>query len=421
MVELGELYGMVLKQMDRAVKYARVSDQAYAYMREPERALVVSLPVVMDNGELRVFYGYRVQHNTARGPGKGGVRYHPSVTLDEVAALAAWMTWKNAVVNIPFGGAKGGVAVDPRKLSKEELKRLTRRYTAMILPLIGPEKDVPAPDVNTNFEIMDWMMDTYSMFQGYTVPGVVTGKSVSLGGALGRWESTGRGVTITAIELLKHLGKSVEGTTVAIQGFGNVGSVAARLMARSGFKVVAVSDVSGGVYNPKGLDVDALYRFVYSEEGKPRLLSEYTGEGEHITNAELLTLDVDMLVPAAIERQITEENAEAVRARYIVEGANGPTTVEAEEILLDRGVVIVPDILANAGGVVVSYFEWVQGLQRYFWKEPEVNQRLTEVMQEAFAQVWGKAQKEKVDLRTAALALAMERVGDAIDRRSIFP
>ncbi|MDI6870625.1 MAG: Glu/Leu/Phe/Val dehydrogenase [Bacillota bacterium] len=412
-------YDIVLEQLDGAVRRLRLDENIHTVLRHPERALVVSVPVIMDDGRVEVFEGYRVQHSSARGPCKGGVRYHPAVTLDEVKALAAWMTWKCAVAGIPYGGAKGGIKCDPKRMSKGEIMRMTRRYTVGILPLLGPEKDIPAPDVNTSAETMGWIMDTFSMFKGYAVPGVVTGKPVNIGGSLGRREATGRGVMYVTNELLKRLERRPEDTTVAVQGFGNVGSVAAAQLAREGYRVVAVSDYSGGVYCEHGLNLESLLR--YAQEKGDGHLCDYDGEGEHLTNAELLALDVDLLVPAALEAQIHGGNAQAVRARWIVEGANGPTTPEADRILADKGVIVVPDILANAGGVVVSYFEWVQDLQALFWDEDQVNAQLERIMRRSFAEVWQFAQDRRLPLRDAAYMLAVNRVAEAIRVRGIFP
>ncbi|HHW14488.1 MAG TPA: Glu/Leu/Phe/Val dehydrogenase [Firmicutes bacterium] len=412
-------YDIVLEQLDDAVHHLGLEESVHAVLRSPERCLIVSVPVIMDDGRVEVFEGYRVQHSSARGPCKGGIRYHPAVNLDEVKALAAWMTWKCAVVGIPYGGAKGGIRCDPRHMSRNEIIRLTRRYTVGILPLLGPEKDIPAPDVNTNADTMGWIMDTFSMFKGYAVPGVVTGKPVHIGGSLGRREATGRGVMYVTNELLKRLGRRPEETTVAVQGFGNVGSVAAIQLAKEGYRVVAVSDSSGGVYCAHGVNLAALTE--HARANGDGYLCNCATEGEKITNAELLALDVDVLIPAALEAQIRGDNAHTIRAKYIVEGANGPTTPEADRILRDRGVTIVPDILANAGGVVVSYFEWVQDLQALFWDEDQVNSQLERIMRRAFAEVWEFAESRQLPLRDAAYMLAVHRVADAIRARGIFP
>lgn len=374
----------------------------------------------MDDGSVQVFEGYRVQHSSLRGPCKGGIRFHKDSDIEEVKALALWMTMKCAVANIPYGGAKGAVKVDPAKLSRGELQRLTRRYTAMVLPLIGPEKDIPAPDVNTNAETMGLIMDTYSMLKGYTVPGVVTGKPVEIGGSLGRSEATGRGVMITAMQLMKKLGMQPENTRAAVQGFGNVGSAAADLLAKQGVKICALSDVSGGIYCADGLDVSKVRAFIAAEKG--RFLKDYTiDDVRHITNEELLEADVDLLIPAALENQITAENAGKIRAKYIVEAANGPTSVEADAILTQRGITVVPDILANAGGVVVSYFEWVQNIQSLMWEEKEVNRHLEEIMVRAFEEVWSICKKKQVTMRMAAYMSALKRLITAKHFRPIFP
>jgi glutamate dehydrogenase (NAD(P)+) len=366
-----------------------------------------------------MFEGYRVQHSSARGPYKGGIRFHPDVDMDEVKALAAWMTFKCAVVNIPYGGAKGAVKVDPSKLSHTELERLTRRYTVMILPIIGPEMDIPAPDVNTNSEIMGWIMDTYSMMKGYVVPGIVTGKPIEVGGSVGRADATGRGVMINVREFLKRKNSSIDKATVVVQGMGNVGGVTARLLAEEGAKVIAVSDASGGILNSAGLDIPAVVKYL-SVRGK--LLKDYNADGvKHITNDELLALEADVLVPAALQNQITAQNAGSVKAKLIVEGANGPTTVEADAILEKRGIAVVPDILANAGGVVVSYFEWVQNIQSLTWDEENVNSTLNRVMVGAINDVYAFADEKKVPLRTAAYALALKKLVLAKRARGIFP
>jgi len=414
------VFSMVLKQLDTTAQIIGLEADVHRILRQPERELTVSVPVIMDDGRIEVFTGHRVQYNSARGPCKGGIRYHPDVCLDEVRALAAWMTWKCAVVNIPYGGAKGGVQCDPMSMSRSEIMRMTRRYTVAILPIIGPRHDIPAPDVNTSAETMGWIMDTVSMFEGSTVLDIVTGKSIDLGGSLGRREATGRGVMITTMELLKRLGKSPEDVTVAVQGFGNVGSVAADLIRKEGCRVVAVSDVSGGYYRKEGLDITGMID--YTAASVNHLLAGYRGNGvETISNEELLTLDVDLLVPAALENQINEHNADRIRASMIVEGANGPTTPEADRILDERGVMIVPDILANSGGVVVSYFEWVQGIQSFFWSLDEINENLRAIMVNAFGTVWGLAQKENVDMRLAAMMIAVRKVADAMGQRGIFP
>ena len=381
-----------------------------------KRELIVNFPVRMDDGSLRTFTGYRVQHNVARGPAKGGIRYHPQVFLNEVRGLAMLMTWKCALINIPYGGAKGGVTVDVKTLSRGELERLTRRYAAELSILIGPEKDIPAPDVNTDAQIMAWFMDTFSVQQGYSVPGVVTGKPVILGGTRGRTEATGRGCMLVAREAAKEYRLPLPGTTVVVQGLGNVGGVAAQLMAEIGFTVLGASNSGGGVYNPKGLKIPDVLRWQRDHD-------DFVGypEGDAITNQELLELPCDILLPAAIEGQIYEQNASKVRAKIIVEGANAPVTTEADRILQDRGIPVVPDILANAGGVLVSYFEWVQDLQAFFWEEDEINQRLEQAMVRSYKEVTELAQAKGVPMRTAALMLGVQRVVDAMEARGLFP
>ena len=411
-------YDNMLQTLEKAANLLELKEDDYEALKYPERELKVSIPIEMDNGSIKVFEGYRIQHSSSRGPCKGGIRYHEDVDMDEVKALAAWMTFKCAVVNIPYGGAKGGVKVNPRELSHQELKRLTRRYTAMILPLIGPERDIPAPDINTNAEIMGWIMDTYSMFKGYTVPGVVTGKPIEIGGSLGRREATGRGVMLMTKEILHRLGMPVSGAGIAIQGAGNVGGAAARLLYEEGCKIVAVSDVTGGIYRETGLDMTKISGFL--QTGK--MLTDYTEDGvQHITNRDLLTSEVDILIPAAMENQITEEIARSVRARIIVEGANGPTTAEADKILESKKVVVVPDILANAGGVVVSYFEWVQNIQSLTWDEDAVNRTLEKIMIKAFNEVWEKAVEKSTTLRMGAYMVALDRIVKAKKIRAVFP
>jgi glutamate dehydrogenase (NAD(P)+) len=410
----------LLEVLDRAAGMMGLTEQDYIVLKYPERELKVSIPVEMDDGSIRVFEGFRVQHSSSRGPCKGGIRYHPDVDIDETKALAGWMTFKCAVVNIPYGGGKGAVKVNPRELSKSELKRLTRRYTAMILPLIGPESDIPAPDVGTNAEVMGWIMDTYSMFKGHTVPGVVTGKPVDIGGSLGRREATGRGVVMITKETLHRMGMPVIGTRVAIQGMGNVGGTAAALLYREGAKVVAVSDASGGIYCKAGLNVDDIIAFTSLGDGGA--IKDYEAPGvTHITNRELLTLDVDVLIPAALENQINEEIAPYVKASIIVEGANGPTTAEADKILERNGKRVVPDILANAGGVVVSYFEWVQNIQSLMWDEEEVNRMLEKIMIRSFNEVWDKTKERNTTMRMGAYIVSLERVVKAKKIRGIFP
>ena len=410
-------YKMALQQLAIVAELLELDSKIHEFLKYPERELTVHFPVQMDDGSVRIFTGYRVQHNRARGPSKGGIRYHPHADLDEVRALAMWMTWKCAVVNIPYGGAKGGVMCDPKKLSLKELERLTRRYATEISVIIGPESDIPAPDVGTDPQVMAWIMDTYSMHKGYTVPAVVTGKPIAVGGSEGRIEATGRGLVMVANRCSQMLNIPLQGARVVIQGFGSVGSAAAKFFHEAGAKVVAVSDALNAVYNPKGLDVPVLLKHCIRREGT---LPQYA-EGEVITNAEMLELPCDFLVPAALGNQITSENAERIKARVIIEGANGPTTPEADRILNEAGVFLVPDILANAGGVIVSYFEWVQDLQSFFWSEDEVNQKLERVLISAFDEVVRTAKTRKVDMRTAAYIIGVGRVADAIVTRGIYP
>lgn len=409
----------MLQVLDEAAKNLGLSYDDYVGLRYPERELKVSVPVVMDDGHKEVFEGYRVQHSSTRGPCKGGIRYHPDSDIDEVKALAAWMTWKCAVVNIPYGGAKGAVNCDPSKLSEAELRRLTRRYTAMILPIIGPEKDIPAPDVNTNEQVMAWIMDTYSMMKGYAVPAIVTGKPLDIGGSLGRREATGRGVMFTVLNLIEKMGLDKTQMEIAIQGFGNVGGIAAKLLQAEGFKIVAVGDTSGGYYNKDGINVEEALEYALNNK---RLLEGYSEEGLiKITNEELLSLDVDILIPAALENQITQDIARKMAAKIIVEAANGPTTKEADKILEERGIPLVPDILANAGGVVVSYFEWVQNEQSFMWDEDYINSNLEKVMRKAFEDVWKVHKQKEVSLRMAAYMVSLERVARAKNIRGMFP
>lgn len=411
-------YDNVLRVVENAASILGYSEDQYSTLKYPERELQVSMPVVMDDGSVKVFEGFRVQHSSVRGPAKGGVRFHPAVNHDEVKALAAWMTFKCAVVNIPYGGGKGGIICDPSKLSERELHSLTEKYTAQIAPLIGPEQDVPAPDVGTNARVMAWMMDTYSMLKGHSVLGVVTGKPLGLGGILGRSEATGRGVMFTVNNLLAKMGLPVQGTKVVVQGMGNVGSISAKLLAQEGMKVIAVSDVSGGITNPDGLDIPDI--LTYLQPGK-KLLKDYNAAGvSHISNEELLELETDLLIPAALENQINDKNADRIHAKYIVEAANGPTTLEADEILKTRGITLVPDILANAGGVVVSYFEWVQNIQELCWSEERVNEELEKIMNTAFREVWDIAKEKDVTLRTGAYLIAVKRVVEARLGRGIF-
>ena len=412
----GSAYWVALTQFEDAARVLNLDEGMADFLRHPKRELTVNFPVTMDDGSMRMFTGYRVHHNTVRGPTKGGIRYHPNVDLNEVRALAMWMTWKCAVVNIPYGGAKGGVIVDPNKLSESELRRLTRRFATEISILMSPEGDIPAPDVNTNAQTMAWIMDTYSMHKGYSIPAVVTGKPVQIGGSLGRVDATGRGVMVTTREALKMRGKSYRDVTVAVQGFGNVGSHAAALMAEEGATIVAISDASGGVANPKGLDVKALKDYV----AKNKFVKGFP-EADAITNEELLAYKCDVLTPCALENQLTAKNADKVQARLVAEGANGPTTPEADRILEDKGVMLIPDILCNAGGVTASYFEWVQDLQSFFWTEAEINARLDRIMAEAYHAVMAEAEKRKVGRRVAAQVLAIGRVAEAATLRGIYP
>lgn len=413
-------YDNVLQVVQQAADILGYSDSDIEAIKYPERELKVSIPVRMDDGTTHVFQGYRIQHSTSRGPAKGGIRFHPDVSADEVRALAAWMTFKCAVVNIPYGGGKGGVVCDPTKLSENEIRAITRRYTAAIAPLIGPEQDIPAPDVGTNAAVMGWIMDTYSMLKGHCIHGVVTGKPLELGGALGRNDATGRGVMFTTHNIPGKLDISAEGTTVAVQGAGNVGSVTAKLLYQSGMKVVAISDVSGGIYNPEGLDIPAILAYLAAD--RRNLLKDFNEEGTiHISNEELLELDVTVLIPAALENQINADNADKIKAKLIVEAANGPVASEADPVLTEKGILIVPDILANAGGVVVSYFEWVQNIQSVSWTEDEVNNKLREIMDAAFASVWDLAQEKHTTLRMGAYLIALKRVVDAKSARAIWP
>jgi len=404
-----------MTQFDQAAKRLRLDPAWLEIIKQPRRSVIVKLPIQMDDGSFKVFTGYRVQHSIIRGPAKGGIRYHPDVTLDEVSALAAWMTWKCAVVGIPFGGGKGGITCDPAKMSKGELERLTRRYTAELIDVLGPESDVPAPDVNTNEQTMAWIMDTYSMHSRHTVTSVVTGKPLGLGGSLGRVEATGRGVLFTIREAAKHLGINMEGATVAVQGFGNVGSVAADLLYDDGCKIIAVSDVKGGIYNRNGIDIKKLLPYVK----KTRSVVKFPGT-KPISNQELLELECDILVPAALENQITEENAPKIKAKIVAEGANGPVIPQADKILDKNGVFLIPDILCNAGGVTVSYFEWVQDRMGLFWSEEEVNHRMEEIMKKAFADVLEISCAKKVNMRTAAFMLAIKRVLDVFMMRGVY-
>ncbi len=409
------IFDAMLTEFGAAAHLIGLDESLWKVLTHPKRQIIVSCPVKMDNGKVEVFTGYRVQYNIALGPAKGGIRYHPDVTLDEVTALAAWMTWKCAVAGVPFGGGKGGVVCDPTKMSQRELEHLTRRYVAEIVDAIGPEKDVPAPDVNTNEQVMAWVMDTYSMHVGVATTAVVTGKPVEMGGSLGRREATGRGVMITTREAAKHLGLDIKGATVAVQGFGNVGSVSADLISKLGAKIVAVTDWKGGVYNQAGLDVPALIAWTKEKKtvaGFPK--------AEALAADKIFELDVDILVPAALENQITGANASKIRAKIVAEGANGPTTPEANKHLHDRGVFVIPDILANAGGVTTSYFEWVQDRYGYFWEEDEVNTRLERKMHQAFHHVLETSLKYKCDMRTAAYIVAIERVTSVTKLRGMY-
>lgn len=413
-------YDNVLKVVKNAADILGFSESDIEAIKYPERELQVSIPVRMDDGSTHVFQGYRIQHSTSRGPAKGGIRFHPAVNADEVRALAAWMTFKCAVVNIPYGGGKGGVVCDPNKLSENEIRAITRRFTAAIAPLIGPEQDIPAPDVGTNAKVMGWMMDTYSMLKGHCIHGVVTGKPIELGGALGRNEATGRGVMFTTKNMLGKRGIEMAGTTVAVQGMGNVGSITAKLLHKEGMNVVAVSDVSGGIYKAEGLDVPAILEFLSKD--RKNLLKDYNEDGlTRISNSELLELDVKVLIPAALENQINESNADRIRAEIIIEAANGPITAEADQILEEKGITVVPDILANAGGVVVSYFEWVQNIQSVSWTEESVNEKLKEIMDPAFEAVWNIAHENNTTLRMGAYLIAVKRVVDAKQARAIWP
>jgi glutamate dehydrogenase (NAD(P)+) len=409
------VWEMAQRQLDEVGLLIGLNESLHGYLRAPKRVLEVSIPARMDNGGFRIFTGYRVQHNLSRGPGKGGIRFHPEVTLDEVKALAMWMTWKCALVNIPFGGAKGGVICNPKEMSLQELENLTRRFTTEISIIIGPEKDIPAPDVYTTPQIMAWIMDTFSMQHGYSIPGVVTGKPVSIGGSAGRDKATARGCTYAVDEAMEVTGKTIEGARVAIQGFGNAGMYAAQLMAERGYRVVAVSDSLGGVSNERGLDIKGLIAHKF-ETGS---VVGFTG-GERIDNKEVLEFDCDVLVPAALEKVITRENAPRIRAKIVAEAANGPTMPDADDILFDRGIMVLPDILANAGGVTVSYFEWVQDRQGYFWKEAIVNEQLEQILRDSFDDVVRYAEAHNVNNRIAAYMLAIDRVAFTIKQRGIY-
>lgn len=412
----GSVFQLMLQEFDNAARIMNLDPGIWKILTSPRRQISVSCPVLMDSGQIEVFTGYRVQYNVALGPAKGGIRYHPDVSLDEVTALAAWMTWKCAVAGLPFGGGKGGIICDPAQMSQRELEALTRRYVAELSDAIGPEKDIPAPDVNTNAQVMAWVMDTYSMHVGQATTAVVTGKPLEMGGSLGRREATGRGVMIVTREAAHHLGIDLKSCRVAVQGFGNVGSISAELLAREGAKIVAVSDHVGGVHNPKGLDIQALLDFARTH----RTVDGFPG-GAPLTNEELFSLECDVLIPAALENQITMANAHTIKAKIIAEGANGPTTPDADNFLTEqRGVFIVPDILANAGGVIVSYFEWVQDRHGYFWEEELVNARLETKMVKSFADVLAAAKEYKVDLRTAAYIVAIGKVAKVTKMRGMY-
>jgi glutamate dehydrogenase (NAD(P)+) len=410
-------FRLAVAQFDQAADAMHLDADLRERLKLPQRSLIVSVPVRMDDGRVEVFTGYRVQHDSSRGPSKGGIRYHPDVSLGEVAALAMWMTWKCALAGLPYGGAKGGVKVDPKTLSSAELQRLTRRYASEIFPLIGPDKDVPAPDVGTDAQVMAWFMDTYSQQVGYAVPGAVTGKPLSLGGSLGREEATGRGVVNVTREALRHLNIPMETATVAVQGFGNVGSHTARIMHEQGARVVAVSDVSGGIYNANGLDIPEILR-------RGRATKQSLAEmklGDVLTNEELLQLSCTVLVPAALSEQITVKNAPRLQCRILAEGANGPTTLEADRILEDKGVFIIPDILANSGGVIVSYFEWVQDLQRFFWSATDIQARLHDIITSAFQRTLQFSTERRTSMRMAALMSGIDHVAQAHQQRGLYP
>jgi len=409
-------WGNYLRQVDRVAPYLGSLSRWLETLKRPKRILIVDVPIELDNGTVAHFEGYRVQHNVSRGPGKGGVRYHQDVTLSEVMALSAWMSVKNAAVNVPYGGAKGGIRVDPRTLSRGELERVTRRYTSEIGIIIGPNTDIPAPDVNTNEQIMAWMMDTYSMNQGQTATGVVTGKPIALGGSLGRREATGRGVFVVAAEAARRIGVDIEGARIAVQGFGNVGGIAARLFQEAGAKVVAVQDHTGTIFKSTGIDAVALFAYVTKNGGVGGF-----PEADTIANEDFWTVESDILIPAALENQITEKNAGKIKTKIVVEGANGPTTTAADDILHDKGILVIPDVVANAGGVTVSYFEWVQDFSSFFWTEDEINQRLERVMREAFAAVWQVSSEQKVSVRTAAFIVACKRILEARELRGLYP
>jgi glutamate dehydrogenase (NAD(P)+) len=409
-------WGIYLQQVDRVIPYLGSLARWAETLKRPKRALIVDIPIQLDNGTVAHFEGYRVQHNTSRGPGKGGVRFHQDVTLSEVMALSAWMSIKNAAVNVPFGGAKGGIRVDPKTLSIGELERVTRRYTSEIGIIIGPSKDIPAPDVNTNEKIMAWMMDTYSMNEGATATGVVTGKPIDLGGSLGRREATGRGVFTVGCEAAKRIGLDIPSTRIAVQGFGNVGGIAAKLFAQAGSRVVAVQDHSGTIYQESGLDVSALLNHVARTGGVHGFAA-----AQALIDDQFWDVPCDILIPAALEGQITAANAHRIQAKMIIEGANGPTTPQADDILEDRHILVLPDVIANAGGVTVSYFEWVQDFSSFFWTEDEINARLVRIMQDAFGAIWQVAQDHQVSLRTATFIVACKRILHSREMRGLYP
>jgi glutamate dehydrogenase (NAD(P)+) len=414
--EAPNIWAVAQEQFDHAAEKLDLDDGMRRVLRVPQRELTVNFPVTLDSGDVRVFTGYRVQHNVSRGPGKGGIRYHQDVTLDEVRALAMWMSWKCACVNIPFGGAKGGVIVDPKQLSIREVEGLTRRFTTEISPFLGPDRDIPAPDVNTNAQTMAWMMDTFSMHHGYTISGVVTGKPISIGGSLGRNEATARGAVFTLLQASDTLHRPLPGARVSIQGYGNAGSIAATLLAEEGASIVAVSDSTGGIYNPKGLDparVSGWKREHGTVVGFPG--------SEEVSNQQILEVECEILVPAALENQITRHNAPRIQAGIVAEAANGPTTPEADQILHDRGIFVIPDILCNAGGVTVSYFEWVQDMQSFFWTEARINESLKGIMDRAFGSVHAMSTRHEVDMRTAAYMVAVARVAEATTLRGLYP
>ena len=406
------------KQIDIVAKELGLDPNIREYLKRVERALIVSIPIMMDDGTLKIFEGYRVHHSTVRGPGKGGIRYAPSVNLDEVKALATWMTWKSSLLNLPLGGAKGGVQVDPRELSKIELEKLTRRYTAEIINIIGPDIDIPAPDVNTNAQIMAWIMDVYSMQKGRTIPGVVTGKPIEIGGSVGREPATGMGLYYVLEAICEKLNIDLKSQTIIIQGFGNVGGTIGKLLYDYGCKIIAVSDISGGLYYSDGLDIDKL--LAWTQEGN--YLQDFKDSNyKLITNEDLIVSKCDVLIPAALENQITEANAGEIKSKIILEGANGPTTTEADKILHNKGIHVIPDILANAGGVCVSYFEYIQDIHSYFWKLERINKELKRILVEAFEEVYKVSKERKISLRTAAYVLAVSRIAKAIELRGFFP